>query len=128
MMNLAVLTTTFGMRYSIDMTPLKDLRLFHLELEGLRPSHRNRWVSRILSRISSAHLEDVVILLHSSARSIGVDLSNVLEWSEVDAILQRSTFSRLKNVEVRRDLRLWDTVQSPDPQRSFSAEIVELLP
>jgi hypothetical protein len=129
MMNSAVLTTSSGTRHSIDIAPLTHLRSIQLELHTLHPANRNRWVTQILSQISSVHLEAVAFQMFQYVGDIiDFDLSDVLEWSEVDAILQHSTFSRLKNVEIRSSLRLRKTFPAPEPQRPFSAEIVELLP
>jgi hypothetical protein len=126
MMSLTMLTPTSVTRHPIDITPLTRLRSIQLVLQY--STNRNRWVTQILSQISSVHLEHVVFQMYPFAGSIDIGLSNALEWSEVDAILQSSTFSRLKNVEVRSGTRLWNTGQVPDPQRPFSAQIIERLP
>jgi hypothetical protein len=78
----------------------------------------------MLSQISSVYLEDVVFQLFARAGK----LSDVLEWSEVDAILQHSKFSRLRSVEVRRGTSRWHPGPAPDPQHPFSAQVIERLP
>jgi hypothetical protein len=126
--DLTVLTTTSGMSSSIDITPLTHLRSIHFVLQNLHHANRNRWVTKILSQISSVHLEDVAFQLYAFTGSPDTDLSDALEWDELDAILQRPTFSRLKNVWFQTGLPLWNTVQAPDPQRLFSAQLMEGLP
>jgi hypothetical protein len=72
-------------------------------------ANANRWVTQVLSRISSAQLEDVVFELvfppHDGITSGNV--ANSLEWHNVDVILQRSTFSSLKNVRFWCNLPLY---------------------
>jgi hypothetical protein len=78
------------------MTPLIQLRSITFVLD----SGRNRWITQILSRISSTRLEDVAFkLLSTPGRGVSSNaVYNALEWRSVDAILQRSTFSSLRNV------------------------------
>ncbi len=132
MINLTVLTTASGMRPSIDITPLTHLRSIHFVLQKIRCANRNRWVTKILSQISSVHLEDVSFQSYALAlaftSSPDTDLFYALEWDELDAILQRPTFSRLKNVWFQTGLPLWNTVEAPDPQRLFSSQIMGYLP
>jgi hypothetical protein len=88
-----MLTTVSGTHHSIDMTSLTQLR--SIEFMVLVGANQSQWVTQILSQISSANLEDVVFRLdffHSK------DIVDALEWNDVDAALQRSTFSRLRNV------------------------------
>jgi hypothetical protein len=126
MMNLrAVLTTTPVTLHSIDMTSLKNLRFIRLALQRGYPADQNRWVTRMLSQISSVHLEDVVLELCPFTSSIMYDLDTALEWSEVDAILQHSTFTRLRNVELQSTT--WDKA-APILDPMFHAQAIERLP
>jgi hypothetical protein len=82
--------------YSIDITPLTHLRSIQFELGKGRPAYPNRWVTQILSQISSVHVEDVSFQTLDDGICFG--FSDALEWREVDAILQHSRFSRLRRV------------------------------
>jgi hypothetical protein len=129
-MNLTALTApppTSGTRHPIDITPLTRLRSIEFVLQTY-PQNRNQWVTEILSQISSVHLEDVIFQMYPFTGHIDIGLSHALEWSEVDAVLQSSTFSRLRNVEVRSGTRLWDIIPESDPQRPYSAQVMERLP
>jgi hypothetical protein len=82
------------------MPPLTRLRSIEFIIFG--SAIRIRWITQILSHISSARLENVVFKLRSSHRgevSSG-DVSNTLEWQNVDAVLQRPTFSSLRHVHL----------------------------
>jgi hypothetical protein len=86
-----------GTHHSIDMTSLTQLR--SIEFMILVGSNQSQWVTQILSQISSAHLEDVefkLVFFYSE------DFPNALEWNNVDAVLQCSTFSRLRNIYFRQ--------------------------
>ena len=89
-----MLTTISGTRYSSEIAFLTRLRSIQFELRRGDRENPNRWITQILSRISSAHLEDVSFKLRSSFDK----LSEALEWSEIDVILQRPRFSGLKNL------------------------------
>jgi hypothetical protein len=82
----------------------------------LGSANHNPWVTQILTQISSGHLEEVVFHLAGLAFRFGPGISGALEWREVDTILQRATFSRLKNVEFR------------GARPPFSAQALERLP
>jgi hypothetical protein len=86
-------------------------------------SANNRWILHILSQMSSVHLEDVVFQLSRFEGPSDSDISSALEWSEVDAILQSSTFSRLRNVELR--CRLF--YDSPPRRRPFPTQVINRL-
>jgi hypothetical protein len=113
MVNLTVLTTISGTHHSIDITPLTHLRSIRFVLNS---AYRNRWVTQILSQISSVHLEEVVFALQTFVWGFGFGIAGALEWSEVDAVLQCSTFSQLRNVELQSG------------RRAFSARVIKLLP
>ena len=92
---------------------------------------RRRWITQILSHLSSAHLEDVVFRMRLSDRegSDSEEILNALEWQNVDAVLQRTAFSRLSNVHF--SCTIPSSVDStPDGSRLFSARtsIVQHLP
>jgi hypothetical protein len=87
-----------GAHHSIDVTPLTHLRSIRFMLGS---ANHNPWVTQILTQISSGHLEEVVFHLAGLAFRFGPGISGALEWREVDTILQRATFSRLKNVKFR---------------------------
>jgi hypothetical protein len=79
------------MHHSIDITPLTHLRSIQFVFRCGRRANENDWIMYTLSQMSSVHLEDVVF--HLIAVDWGADISGALRWSEVDAILQCSTFS-----------------------------------
>ena len=106
-----MLTMKPGARVSIDITPLTHLRSIQFEL----CNGRHVEIIQILSQISSVLLEDVAFQEHSIFD--GENLHHCLEWGEVVTILQRSTFSRLRNVY------FWQ-LQSWAPRTS----VVQLLP
>jgi hypothetical protein len=117
---------------SIDMTPLTQLHSITFVLSTTDGVNKNRWVTQILSRVASAHLEDVVFKL-ALPRGRGVtsgNISNALEWNNVDATLQRSTFSFLRNVYFLSDVPLPDFDSMSDRPQSSSAHnrILQHLP
>jgi hypothetical protein len=95
------------------------LRSIEFVLHG--GANKNRWITNILSQVSSGHLEHVAFQLHRLLARADFDLASVVEWSSVDVVLQRSVFSRLRNVEVRCDKPLWI-------KRPFSVQVMEQLP
>jgi hypothetical protein len=99
--DLAMLTTTSARYHSIDITPPTRLRSIEFMLIGDRSANRSRCVTQILSCISSAHLEHVVFKPCNRFDFVGEVNSNAREWHNVDSILQRSTFSRLRDVYFR---------------------------
>jgi hypothetical protein len=78
----------------------------------------------ILSHISSAHLENVVVKLQvSGIRDVSSShVSNALEWHNMDAVLQRPTFSSLRNVH------LLAIDYGSDVPMSLPGHILQLLP
>jgi hypothetical protein len=91
-----MLTSTSGTHLSIDITPLTQLRSIEFIVDVV--DDQNPWVTQTLSRISSTHIKDVTFKL---VFFDGKDIADTLEWSNVDAILQHSTFSRLRKVHFR---------------------------
>jgi hypothetical protein len=85
------------MHHSIDISPLTQLRSIGFTV--IVGAHPSQWPLQILLCISSARLEDVEFDLDFTFSN---DIANTLEWNSVDAILQRSTFSRLRNVYFRQ--------------------------
>jgi hypothetical protein len=92
-----MLTIVSGTHHSIDMTSLTQLR--SIEFMVLVGANQSQWVTQILSQISSAHLEDVEFKLVFFDSE---DFANALEWNNIDAVLQCSTFSRLRNIYFRQ--------------------------
>jgi len=79
----------------MDIAPLTQLR--SIEFIVYVGDHQSQWVTQTLSHVSSACLEDVTFKLNVS-ESDDIANANALEWSNVDSVLQHSTFSRLRNV------------------------------
>jgi hypothetical protein len=116
-----MLITTSATNYSNDITPLTHLRSIQFDLCGGDPVNPNQWVTQVLSHVSSVHLEDVSFQLHYSC----YDLSEALEWSEVDVILQRSTFSDLRTLSF---VQCVFTLTSAGPQPFAGTSIAQRLP
>jgi hypothetical protein len=97
------------MHHPIDIRHVTQLRSITFMLGAVNQS---RWVTEILSHISSARLEDVTFTVHCSnwcRRGVHLhNVSNALEWRNVDAVLQHSTFSGLRNVHFRCNFPLSD--------------------
>jgi hypothetical protein len=109
------------------MTSLTRLRSIRFALGAEHGVNRSRWVTQILSHMSSARLENVVFKLRFS-RSGGVnsdeildEISNALEWHDVDAVLQRTAFSRLRSVHFRSNIPFPVGPTSDRPQSSGSS-------
>jgi hypothetical protein len=124
--DMTVLTDMSGTRHPIDVTPLTRLRSIEFVIRANRFRFTvvlNRWVTQILSHISSAHLETVVFNLQSYSGEVSSDnISNVLEWHNVDVVLQRLAFSNLRNVH------LLSTCSVTDRPLSLSGHVMHLLP
>jgi len=83
---------------SIDVTPLTRLR--SIEFTVYDGNDESGWITETLLHVSSAHLEDVTFKIEYCDAEQPDDISGCLEWRQVDAILQQSTFSHLKKVHV----------------------------
>ena len=129
-----MLTTTSGhatlTHHPIDARHLTQLRsiTFTLSEYGV-----NRWVTHVLSRISSSHLEAVAFeLQHWPDREVSLkEIFNALEWHAVDVILQRSTFSGLRNVDFRCKLPspvFGSTSDKPQSSSAYPTVMQRLLP
>jgi hypothetical protein len=70
--------------------------------------------------MSSAHLEDVAFRLHFSRKRGGSsdEISTALEWHDVDAILQRAAFFRLRRVRFQSNIPFSVGSTSGGPQSS----------
>ena len=131
--DVTMLTTTSGFasltHHPIDARHLTQLRsiTFTLSEYGV-----NRWVTQVLSRLSSSRLEAVVFELRQRP-DIELSLNeifNALEWHVVDVILQRSTFSGLRKVHFRCKLPSAVFGSTSDTPRSSSAysTVMQRLP
>jgi hypothetical protein len=122
-----ILTTTSGSHH-FDKAPLTQLRSIKFVLDPGR-INRNRWVTQILSCIASAPLEDVTLeLVFPRGKGFTSDnVSTALEWKAVDAVLQRSTFSSLRNVQISCNLP-WVIVDSTSDLAQLHRIIMEGLP
>jgi hypothetical protein len=127
--DVTILTTTSGTHHPIDITPFTQLRSITFVLGAGRGVNRNQWVMQILSHISSPHLEDVVFKIHFS-HSRAANVSDALEWCNVDSILQRSTFSGLRNVHFRCNFpsSVFGSTSDGPQSSSACASIMEHLP
>ena len=79
----------------------------------------------------SARLEEVVFITHLShhARNDSGQISDALEWQNLDPILQRNTFSHLKQVHFSCTNPLAVDSTSDDPRLSSArTSITQLLP
>jgi hypothetical protein len=113
----------------IDITSLTQLRSIEFKVFVGLNGNQNRWVTQILSQISSANLEVVVFKLVFPSGTSG-DVSDTLEWNNVDAVLQRSTFSGLRKVRFVSNLSFasFDST-SGRPQLSYAhTSIMARLP
>jgi hypothetical protein len=124
-----MLTITSVTHHFIDITPLTQLRSIEFKVFVGLNGNQNRWVTHILSQISSAYLEDVVFKLDFVLRTSG-NVSNILEWNNVDAVLQRSTFSSLRNVRFLPNLSFasFDSTSDRPQLSSLHMSIMECLP
>jgi hypothetical protein len=109
----------------MDLTSLSQLRsITFIVCFGVSVGRR-RWITQILSHLSAAHLEDVVFITHVShvEGNDSEEISNALEWQHVDAIVQRTVFSRLRTVR-------FFVGSTSDESRLFSARtsIMQHLP
>jgi hypothetical protein len=129
MIKLTNLTITSVTRHFIDIPSLTQLRSIEFDVLVGPDGNKNRWITQILSQISSADLEDVVFNVFFSSGTSGA-VSTVLEWKSVDAVLQRSTFSGLRNVRFVSNLSFASFDSTSDqPQLSSShTSITERLP
>ena len=80
--------------FQVDLGRICSLRIRPKE------AHRRliRWLARILSRISSIHMDEIVLeLLPSFTNS----KPKALEWRAMDTVLQQQAFSRLNTFKIR---------------------------
>ena len=79
--------------FQVDLGRICSLRIRPKEV------HRRliRWLAQILSRISSIHMDEIVLELLPSFDS----KSNALEWRAMDTVLQQQEFSRLSTFKIR---------------------------
>ena len=77
-----------------------QIDLGHIRSLQIRPkeAHRRliRWLARVLSRISSIHMDEIVLELHPMFNGSPSSLT----WQAIDTVLQQPTFSRLRKFEI----------------------------
>jgi len=96
--SLSLYTELDPRRDIIDITPLTRLRSIQFMFTSGRGANRSQSVVQILSSMSPSKLEDVVFRPCNQFDVVEEIDSHAREWRAVDAILQSSAFSCLRNV------------------------------
>ena len=94
-----------GLHCQVDLGRIRSLRI------RLIARHRGyiRWIARTLSRISSIHVDEIVLEFDGDPDSE--------EWLTIDDVLQQETFSRLSKFEIRFQTSTTTRSRIPDEEK-----------